>query len=165
MNSFFRFFCIILLSFIAFDTVEGQKISKEKFIETFESFFQEELNVVLIPAEVYDCGYPIYLESNDFNFDIGYKIGRECLVQYIEDVQFTDNGLKFLRKSETPIVNGCVTANSQYETSVHVGKFCQCLYQEYVKYEVGFEMIMDPEFLESTLSEEIATYCFSIHKK
>lgn len=147
------------------DKNTNQTKAEAIFKRTLDSVLVDQFNITKIPDQVYDCGYSMYTQADDFSFDIGYEIGRECLLNRVDEIEFSDDGLKFLKESENPFVNGCTTANKEYEESINVGRFCQCLHQEYVKYEIGFKTIMDPEFLNTTFSEKMATYCFSIHKK
>lgn len=62
-------------------------------------------------------------------------------------------------------VVGCVNNNKAYEQYFHVGKLCRCLQDQYAKYNVGYEKVFDPKFPDTTLSQKISKYCFSIHKK
>lgn len=157
----------VLILFLFCTKGYSQNFSSEEFETNLNEEFHKKYNINSLPDDFYQCAYDLYLESgNDrYNFDIGYRISRKCLLNYVDQIGFSDDGMKLLQEFKDAFVNGCATANQAYSEVIKIGPFCSCLHDEYLKYEIGYEMLADPEFMNTILSEKISTYCFTIHQK
>ncbi len=125
----------------------------------------DEYNITYLPAAFWECGYKKYLEDGNEGFDTGYKMGRQCLPDFIDELKFYDKGVKMMAFFGDAFVLSCSKLIESYESQIYTARYCKCLHDQYIKYKVGFEDLVDSEFENSVLHEKMRQYCFSINAK
>ncbi len=147
------------------DQTIAQKKSKSDFSKSLQENLENTFNISYLPSGFFDCGYEVYLTSSTPELETGYQVSKKCLPQYFDQLRFSDKGVKMMASFEDAFVNSCVSQTKEYEQVLYTGRYCKCLHEQYVKYEIGFDHLMEPGFQDTEFFQKVLTYCYSIHEK
>ncbi|MFH6982190.1 hypothetical protein [Marinoscillum luteum] len=164
MTKFGRIKLTILFATLAI-CANAQTLSKADFKGKLSKFFSEKYNITYLPNEFYDCSYKEYLDDNLGDMNEAYLTGKKCLFNYIDDIKLSDRGVKMLAEFEDAFVVSCLKQVEGYEEAVYTGRYCKCVHEQYVKYKIGFQDFLNPEFANSEIHQKMLTYCLSINEK
>lgn len=157
---------IILILALAYShNTYCQEKTKYEFTNNLQTFFKDKYSIIYIPSEFYDCGYEVYLNGNPESFDLGYIIAQRCFPNYIDQMKFSDKGVKLMAKFGDAFVISCIKIVKEYESMLYTGRYCKCLQEQYVKYGIGFDHLSEPGFEDSEFYQKILQYCYSINER
>lgn len=137
----------------------------DSLLEDMKKYFRVNYNVVSLPEGLLKCVSENREVSASIEFDRGYLIAKKCIPNYIDQIEFSDSGKKYLATFNDAFVLTCSNANESYSKIIKVTPFCNCLHEEYVKYEVGFKDILDEKFSDTILSQKITEYCIKMNTR
>lgn len=143
----------------------SQQLSKPDFIKKISANLEVDFNISYIPIGFYDCAYDVYTKEGGLEFDIGYSAAKNCLPDYLDKLKFSDKGIKLLASFKDAYVVACSRTVKEHAPLIHTGRYCECIHEQLVKYEMGFEDLIRTEFQNSTFFKKTLEYCWSVSER
>lgn len=159
--------CFILSGINVF----SQPLSKTDFNRKMLSVLGEKYNVVEVPAGFSNCAYELYkkdYEENDeaeIGFDTGVQVAQTCMLQYFEEIVFSDDGKKMKDIFIGYFEESCINKNKQYENQIDVKGYCGCLIEGFDKNDISLKTLIKPSFAESETQQKLAITCVKENQK
>lgn len=167
MKLFLLTLCFILSGINVF----SQPLSKTDFNQKMLSVLDDQYNVIEVPDGFSNCAYEIY--KNDFEengeaeigFVTGVQVAQTCMLQYFDEIVFSDDGKKLRDESMGYFEEACIKNNQQYESQIYVNGYCSCLRKSYDKNDISLITLVKPSFAESETYQKLAIACVNENQK
>lgn len=160
----------ILLIALSSISAFSQPLSKTDFKQKMVSALNEMYNVSKVPGAFTNCAYSLYKQDYSENgeteagFYTGVQVAQTCMVKYLDQIVFSDEGKKLRDVSLGYFEEACQANNKPYENQIYVNGYCSCLRKSYDRNNISLKTMINPNFVETEMYQNIAISCFDDNK-
>lgn len=151
--------------------VFSQPLSKTDFNNKMLTVLGQQYNVAKVPDGFSNCAYSIYkkdIEENgkaEIGFVTGVQVAQTCMLQYFDEIVFSDGGKKLRNLSMVYFEEACINNIKPYENQIYVNGYCSCLRKSYDENDISLKTLVKPSFAESEIYQNLAIACFKKNQK